>query len=337
VKVKDAIALLRSPLGRLVAATVGVVGVSLLLRHVGPAAVLHTIQSGAGYLPLALALEGGILTCTLLALRELYGPDRHHLTPGILARAGLLGYVAMSLVPAGRTVAEALRATILSRNTSGPRAAVAALQLQGCALLANAAASTCDAVVTFMSLGATPGGAAIGVNALLTLLAGLLILLGSRASRMGHHMGRLWPKIQAFGKGFDEHMSLSEALPIRSILWECGGRLLQATQYAILLRAVGGVFSLRGGFIAQGIHLVATTAGDLIPAQLGATEANFALFARTLSLPASGGVAIALMAHLVQLFWVLVGILAWTLWPASKGGGSPNPLQATTESLERPA
>jgi hypothetical protein len=335
VKLKDTIALLRSPLGRAAAAAVGIVAVGLLLAYIGPAAVLHTLQEGAAYLPIVVVLEGGILACTMLALRSLYGEDRHGLHAGILIRAGLAGYVAMSLVPAGRTVAEALRATLLSRHTSGPRAAVAALQIQGSALMANGVASLVAAVVIFRTVGTSPIGVGALTNSILALGAGLLILLGGRVSRLGHHMGRLWPRIEAFGKGFDEHFSLSQALPIRAVLWETFGRVLQVVQYVVMVGAVGGTFGLRPALIAEGIHLTATTAGDLIPAQLGATEANFALCAHTLALPVASAVAIALMAHLVQLFWVLAGVLTLSLWPGAKQiVPNPVPLRDNPEARE---
>jgi Lysylphosphatidylglycerol synthase TM region len=318
VKLKETIALLRSPLGRAAAAAVGVVAVGLLLAYIGPAQVLRTIQEGAAYLPIVMVLEACVLACTMLALRSLYGEDRHGLHTGILTRAGLAGYVAMSLVPAGRTVAEALRATILSRHSSGPKAAVAALQIQGSALMANGVASLIATVAIFRTVGPGPLGIGAMTNSVLALGAGLLILLGGRVSRLGHHMGRLWPRIETFGRGFDEHFSLSEALPVRAVLWEFLGRMFQILQYVVMVGAVGGVFSLRPALIAEGIHLTATTAGDLIPAQLGATEANFALCAHTLNLPVASAVAIALMAHLVQLFWVLAAVLILSLWPGSR-------------------
>jgi len=318
VTLKGTIALVRSPLGRAVAGAIGVAAVGFLLWYIGLAAVLQTLREGAAYLPIVVVLEGGILACTMLALRSLYGEDRHGLGVWTLTRAGLAGYVAMSLVPAGRTVAEALRATILSRHSSGPRAAVAALQIQGSALLANGIASLCAAVAIFRAVGASPIGIGALTNAAIATGAGLLILLGGRVSRLGHHMGRIWPRIEAFGKGFDEHFSLSEPLPVRAVLWEFLGRVLQVLQYVTMVGAVGGVTGLRPALIAEGIHLTATTAGDLIPAQLGATEANFALCAHTLGLPVANAVAIALMAHLVQLFWVLAGVVTLSIWPASK-------------------
>jgi hypothetical protein len=333
VTIKDTIALLRSPLGRAALGAIGVTAVGVLLAYIGIAEVLHTLREGAVYLPIVAVLEGAVLACTMFGLRTLYGEDRHGLHAGILTRAGLAGYVAMSMVPAGRTVAEALRATLLSRHSSGPRAAVAALQIQGSALLANGIASLIATVVIFRAVGTSPLAVAALTNSALALGAGFLILLGGRVSRLGHHMGRIWPRIEAFGRGFDEHFSLSEPLPVRAVLWEFLGRVLQVFQYVIMVRAVGGALGLRPALIAEGIHLTAVTAGDLIPAQLGATEANFALCAHTLALPVASAVAIALMAHLVQLFWVLTGVVTLSVWPASKQvGPSPVPLQDNPEA-----
>lgn len=333
---KEAIAVVRSPLGRATAAALGVTAVALLLWYIGLEAVLRTLREGAGFLPLVVVLEGGILACTMLALRSLYGSHGIHLKAGMLTRAGLAGYVAMSLVPAGRTVAEALRATILSRYSGGPRAAVAALQIQGSALLANGLASLVAAAAIFHAAGPSPLGIATVTNGALALLAGMVLLLGGRVTRLGHHMGRLWPRIQAFGRGFDEHLMLAEAFPVRAVAWEGIGRVLQVVQYVIMIAAVGGIPGLRNGLIAEGIHLTAVTAGDLIPAQIGATEANFALCAHALALAVPAAVVIALMAHLVQLFWVLAGVLFLAVSPLRSSQpvvATPVPLQNNPESL----
>ncbi|HUB07036.1 MAG TPA: hypothetical protein VMB50_08545, partial [Myxococcales bacterium] len=94
-------------------------------------------------------------------------------------------------------------------------------------------------------------------------------------------------------------------------------------EFTLLVAAVGGALSPVAGLVAEGTHLVGAAVGDLIPAQLGTAEANFAVFAHALSIDAAGAVAIALLAHLAQLVWVMVGLAAILLFkPAETVDGS---------------
>jgi hypothetical protein len=68
--------------------------------------------------------------------------------------------------------------------------------------------------------------------------------------------------------------------------------------------------------VTEGVHLVGAAVGDLMPSQLGTTEANFTLAAAALALPAASAVSIALLAHLAQILWVLVGAVVPVVWPA---------------------
>src|SRR5262249_23072944 len=94
-----------------------------------------------------------------------------------------------------------------------------------------------------------------------------------------------------------------------AIAWELVGRCVEVVQKAVLIVCVGGTLGAMPALCVEGIHLVGAAVGDLVPAQLRVQEGNLKLAAYPPGLPARGAVTIALVAHISQLAWVLVGSL----------------------------
>ena len=303
-------AALRTPAGRAIAAACAVVAVSAIVAHLGVAQVGQALRTSASRFPLVLLLEVCILSCTMMALRSLYGAEAGKVPASQLLRAGLVGYAVMGLLPAGRAVAEVSRAAMLSRFV-GPRlAAAAALRMQGVALLANAATSVLCAAALLSALG--PSSLltlAIAGNFVVTAALGSAALLLGGNARVARWIGR-----QVAPDQLDDAQA-SRGLPLSAIGWEFTGRMVQVAQNAVLVVAVGGALGLTPALGSEAVHLVGVAVGELVPAQLGFTEANYTLSAAALGLPAASAVAIALLAHLAQLCWVVVGSIVAALWP----------------------
>jgi len=317
------IAAVRSPAGRLVAGALGLAGVALIVRGIGLGVVADSLAGAVRLFPAVVALEGVRLACTVLALRALY--DRPvPIAP--LARAGLIGYAVMGLVPAGRAVAEVARATMLARYVGATRAAVAAVRIQGASLVANALISLLAAAAVWLSLRAgAPAWLSLAIlgNAAVTLVPGIVLLSVSARTRLGAWVARL-SRRRPFGAGVAEALEEGPRGALSAVGWEFLGRVLEVAQYAILLACVGGAPTPRLAFTAEGIHLVGAAVGDLLPAHLGTTEGNFTLAASALALPVASAVSIALLAHLAQLLWVLAGSGASLFWSAP----TPDPMAA---------
>lgn len=312
-RVERLVAALRTPAGRLLMVSGGVGGVTFIVRHLGVAQVLGALAAGASRFPLVLGLELVVMACTLLALRSLYGEAAAALPWAQLARAGLIGYAVMGLVPAGRAVAEVARASMMARFVGTRRAANAAFQMQAVALLANAATSALATLAMWYALGPSLMTAAIAGNCAVTLALGSAILyIGRRPGVDGWVARHLAPPSER------HHQPTELDLPAlrRALLWEGLGRLAQLLQNGVLVWAVGGAFGVLPALASEAVHLVGVALGELMPAQLGFTEANFTLSAQAIGLPPARAVAIALLAHLAQLSWVLVGSLVPLLWPA---------------------
>jgi hypothetical protein len=314
--IKRLIAAAQSKTGRLFAIAMGLLAVTLILRNIGLRVVAGTLLGAASAFPIIVTLEAGVLACTMRALRSLYGEAGHTVPTAQYVRAGLIGYAVMGIVPAGRSFAEVARATMLAPYVGGPRAAASAARLQGVALLANALISVPTIIAAGLAVGWSFLPLAIAGNLAVTLTLGIGILVAGRKAGLGARLGRRMKSAHGFGVDFDALLEGEPLLPLVPIGWELAGRVLQVMQNAVLIVAVGGALGLRGALVSEGILLVGAAVGDLVPAQLGAIEANFTLSARALALPASAAVSIALLAHLVQLTWVVVGSLVPLLWPA---------------------
>jgi hypothetical protein len=108
--------------------------------------------------------------------------------------------------------------------------------------------------------------------------------------------------------------------------------VLQVVQNGVLVVAVGGPISVLAALCSEGIHLVGASVGDLIPGQIGATEGSYTLFAKVLGMVPADAVTIAMVAHLAQLTWVVIGLVATALWRARNGLHGPG--EKTIESID---
>jgi Lysylphosphatidylglycerol synthase TM region len=317
--------LIQSRVGRLIVAAAGLSAVLLLIRHSGTTAVWSALSRAAYAVPLLLLLEIGVCGCDMAALRLLYGEERKKIPLSVLIRAALIGYPVMCLVPIGRSVAEVARAALLARHTSVARAAAAATRLQGLLLFANAAISFPCAAVALWVLGPSWLPAAIAGNGLLCAVLGFAVVLAGRRSRIGAWIARRSKRATHFGSAFDDHLRNATPVPPAALALTCGTRVFQVIQHMIMVVAVGGKLSVINGMLAEAVHLVGSAMGDLIPAQLGATEANFTFAAKVLALAPGDAMAIALLLHVVQMFWTGVGSLVPLVWPASAPVAAPAP------------
>lgn len=301
--------------GRAFTALFGFIIILFILKCSGWHAIYLVLTRSLVYFPLILLLEAGIIACSMCALRLLYQEDRKKIPLAALLRSGLIGYAAMGLLPAGRAFAESTRAVLLSRYSTGPQAAAAATHLQGLALLANAAISLPATACTYYILGYSLPTLLIFGNFILTLSLGLAIFLGTQRSQIGNRLGKIIPQVQSFGRQLDQYLLSPKNVALcGAFCWEFVGRLIQVLQNCILVIAVGGKYGLARAFCSEALHLVGAAAGDLIPAQLGATEFNYQFSAHLLQLQPSDAVSIALIAHLAQLFWVLIGLIVPIFW-----------------------
>lgn len=317
------IAVARSTPARIIAATCGLAGVALILHRLGWSRVGAALAGAASYLPIVLALDAIIVICSMLALRSLYGEAGRRVPGSQLVRAGLIGYAINGLLPAGRAVAEVARASLLSRWVGSGTAAAAATRMQAVALVAHGTMSVLATVAAIIAFGWTWLPFAIAVNAVVTLAVGASLLVAASRSRIGAWVGRRF-SAQKFGIELDAALAREPAFPVRAIAWELLGRSIEVVEKAVLILCVGGALGFIPAVCVEGVHLLGAAVGDLIPAQLGVQEGNFTLAAHALGLTAADAVSIALLAHLSQLVWIVVGSVVPLVWRRKPLGVEPS-------------
>ena len=282
-------AVLESLPGRILFTALGLLSVGYLISRSNPSEVVLIIRSASHFFLWVTVLELAVGTCSLLALKSLYNKiEEIPLTAWI--RAGLLGYLMMGLLPAGRAIAELTRAGILSRYFPAAETLKNATQMQVVALYANFMISVPCTLALFVMTGFSISTGLIAANAVVTLVLGSGLLYAVK------------------------HLKFSiKHLPKSAMLWETLGRGFQTIQYAVLIHAVGGKSGILNSLAAQAFHLVGAATGEFVPAQLGFTELSFSLQGKLLGLAAPSAISIAVLAHSAQIIWMLIAALS-TAW-----------------------
>jgi hypothetical protein len=286
-----------------------------LVRAEGVEAVLGALQRAAPALAVVLVLEGLVILCDAASLRQLYAAPRPAWSR--IVRATLVGYPVASLAPAGRTIAEGLKAALLTPGNGGARAALAAGRIQGIVLLSASVASIAAAGPAFLAFDSGLAGWAIAGNAALTGALGFGVLAAGRHLGVGGFLGRRWARASTLGPEVDALWRAEPLVPATALALQVLGRALVMGELGVVLAALGPT-SLPQIVLASGVFLVGTSVGDLVPAQVGVTEAHFVLTSSILAIPASDAVVLPMFLRASQLAWSTVGMTLPLLWPAQR-------------------
>lgn len=311
-----------------VAAALGCSCLVFLLRQLGAGDILSGLRSVAPVLPFLLVLELGRVLCELLGTRAVLGPVADQLRFGRLLRGQLIGQTLDVVMPAGRASSEAVKAAVFAEDIGVPAAAAAATALQLAALAANALWALAGRVLSSLPGGvaADGGGAALPSALSLGLLAyalvtGALVIaaLSCAASPRVRAVFHRIPFVHDTLERFADMIAREPARLLMAAGAQLLGRTCQAMQLAVLALSLGAHTTLRAAIMGQAVYLVGAAAGDLVPAQLGATDAAFVMAAGALGFRRPDALAASLALHGVQALAAAcagAGALALWLWEA---------------------
>jgi hypothetical protein len=294
-------------------AAIGLGLVAYLVHGAGPTKVLHVLEQAAWWLPAIFALEIAQIASDIVALRLLLGREAVRVSAATWVRSSAVAYAMMILVPAGRASGEVTRGALLAKSVGAPWAATAAAQLQASYLFANGVLSTASFVAVASWIGFRSPLALLlaGNAALMAILSAsiLAVLRGARAGRFIEKIRQRFIKSTAASPPLEP--GARRRIPWRAAAVCAMSRGAQVLQYAVILAAVGGVPSVRSAFIAHGIHLVGSTAGDMLPNQLGAVDSAYEAFAAAIGFAGqpARALSIAFVAHATQLLCAATCIL----------------------------
>lgn len=287
----------------------GLSAIVWLAADIGADRLLAAAGELAGFWPLVLGLEGARIATDAAVVKSLYGDRGTAVDWRTLAHASLVAYPVNLLLPAGRVGAEALRAALLRREVGLPRVASAAVLQQALPLLCQSIIAIPVALVALVTWGATWLSGLVALQAVTAIALSTTLLFAMRRPAVGALVERLSARLGAATTEVQADLRVI-GLPRRALVLSAVSRLCLGAQIVVLALAVGVPRGLVGGLLTLGVHLVGLALGDLIPAQLGATDGALAFGAGPLGAPAASLVVVSLMFHASQLVWAAIGAAA---------------------------
>jgi hypothetical protein len=281
----------------------------LLLCNLGTSEVWRGLAALSAFGPALALLELGRTACELLGTRALLKTTDAQLPMLRFVRGQLLAQTLDVVMPAGRTAAEAAKATLYAPHLGLPQAAAIGAALQLACLAANALWALAGYVAS-ADVG-LPQPLRVGLLGFTAATGGVVILVCVLASvpRARALLGRV-RFLQATLERFALLLRQSPKALGQAVLAQLLGRAVQAVQLALLSYGLGAAPSFASSAILQAVYMVGAACGELIPAQLGATDAAFVLAAPALGLTPSAAFSASLALHAVQLLMGVVTFIA---------------------------
>ena len=272
-------------------------------------AMWHGLVAISSVLPLLLALEVGRGGCELIATRALLGEEFARLPRLRFVRGQLLALCFDVVLPAGRAAAESSKALLYSRALGWPLAAAVGTALQLAVLSANALW-----VLVAYALSARwqlPQAVRAGLLTYAAATSALVlgVALFAAVPRVRGLCERV-PSVHAALSRFAQILVSARASLLMALSAQLCSRVLQAWQLWAAALALGITPSLSQAVLAQAVYLVGAALGELVPAQLGTTDAAFVLAAPALGFTAVAAFSASLALHTVQLVVALAAGLA---------------------------
>jgi uncharacterized membrane protein YbhN (UPF0104 family) len=299
----------------------GVAGIALivvLVREVGYAKLEAAIVPALPWLPLALVLELARVAMDAVSSRASLASKGAQVPPVPMFLAHVVAFAVMAVAPAGRPTSEVVKASLLARWLGPAPSAALATANQANTLLSSGTFTAASAVAAWIVTGPSTLTWLLVVHFVTMNASGLAIRAAARYARFGAWLGRRFPSLAPHAESFHETSRETSLFPLRPVVAMMIGRAFQAAHFGVLAYAVGLRPDVAGALALHGVYLVIAALGVLVPGQIGATEGGFALAADALHTSAAQAMAIALLAHGVQIVLTIAGLIVLMLWRPPK-------------------
>lgn len=272
--------------------------VAMTLRHMDFGALRAFGPFALG----ALLIEGGRIGCEALATRALHGPALQVPWRPML-RAHAVGYALAMTLPAGRGVAEATKALMLSRWTRAAKGVGFALSSQSLVFLSTGSVGAlCGLAAWGLKHHSLAKAAALQGFAL--ILGGAVILAVLRDERLARAVARASPRLAPWVEGAGEGARTHGLFTAWAAF--VAHRMVQFVQLLLLLGALGR-WEPHTALALTGAAIVGVTVGTALPGQIGAIGAALALAGPGLGVSAPVALAMSVVLHVAQFAWSAVG------------------------------
>jgi hypothetical protein len=293
-------------------AALGVLAVVLLVRHVGAKRLAEIIGDMAPFIAVAFLLEGLRIGSDTLRMRLLYRVSGHVIRFFTLLRVQLAAYPINLLMPAGGAASEAYKVAVFKDVVGAGAATAVATVTSALVLLAGGIISIPCIFAAAHVWGWHGLTIACVVQAITAFVVGGVMLGGARYRRLGGFIARLVRRVSKRGalaiEKAQDIIVRSPSVPLPALGAAVLGRAIQGLQLAILAFGAGAAIGVVPALLAFSVQLVGGAAGDLVPAQIGATDSAFAIAAEPLGIDLPHAISIAIAMHVVQLSWAAIGI-----------------------------
>jgi hypothetical protein len=299
----------------------GVAGLVLLVaivRHVGARVVLDTLRPALAWLPLLCGVELVRIGCETACSYLAFGSLASRIPRPTLFRATLVGYSLGNLAPAPRVVSETIKATMVAPFVGAAAATSVGFINQAATLIAVGLFSVPCGVAILALGGASAWFWGAVVHAVVLVACGVALQAATRADAPGRWLARKIPALGPRAAAFREHASETGLFALGPTGALIASRCLQAIQYFIAARAVGIDAGIVHAMAAQGVSLLASAVGVLIPGGLGTTDGAFTLAAGMLETTVVRATSLALLIRCMQLVWLLIGSVVALLGPRAR-------------------
>jgi hypothetical protein len=309
---------------RLALAIVGVLAVVLLIRQVGARELLTLAVRALPWIPLLLLLEGLRILSDTLGTRAICADEPKQIDLATWIRMHLVANSALVMLPAGRAICEGVKIASMSKVYGAPRAAGYVVMQHSMTLLALALISIPCAAASYLAVGMSMLTIAMAVHCVLCVI-GMFAVQAAARRAVVPKFAKKW-FVHSDG-ALLEFRDVARAVPrvhIGTLLGKLGNRVLQAAQFGVILYALGAHGTTERAFLADGVNLVGSALGELLPAQIGAMDGTFAIASKALLISIAAAMAIANLSRLVQLGWSAVGALLPVISPDRPRDASPS-------------
>jgi Lysylphosphatidylglycerol synthase TM region len=288
----------------------GLAGLALLVEivhQVGFSLILTTLKPAIAWLPLLVVLELCRMACEAVASYLAFGSVAGRIPRVTLFRANMIGQAMANLAPAPRVVNEGIKVALLSPYVGGGAATSVGFVNQAATLMAVGLFSIPCGLAILALGGSSLWVWACAIHAVILIASGLALRAVTKADGPGAWLVRRFPRLASRASAFRDHakeVGLFARGPTAALTVN---RCFQVMQYWIAARAVGIDAGMLQAFAAQGVNLVASAVGVMVPAGLGTTDGAFTLAAGMLGTTAARATALALLIRLMQVAWLFIG------------------------------
>jgi hypothetical protein len=235
-----------------------------------------------------------------LTTRSLLGSAGVALPTLRLLRGQLLGQACDVLMPLGRTSAEATKAVLYASYVGAPVAGAVATTMQLAVLAAN-----CSWVIASYwpsrTLGVTAAVSAGLVTYLIATLSLVLAVVLFAAAKWARHASQRLPVLHASLERLAQLLLSTPKALLLAVLSQLLGRLVQASQLALIVAALGVQITPSHLYTLEAVYMVGAALGEFVPAQLGTADAALVVAAPALGLTAVAAFSAILALRAVQL------------------------------------